>query len=731
MRSTATRAAGPLRGIMAVMALVVALLSLAILPASASAAEIIDSGTYGTCQWSVDSDGTLTIGPGEFGSGDWPWATYRVESPSVEIKKVVTNGTVVCGESLEDCFSDLYSLESADLSGWDTSSVSNMWSMFGDCSSLESLDLSGWDTSSVTLAKYMFYSCPKLSSIDLSSWDTSTFQSMEGMFNGCSSLKSLDLSSWDTSSVTVMYKMFAGCSSLESLDLSGWDTSSVTDMGRMFSGCSSLESLDLSGWDTSSVTDMSYMFADCFSLGSLDLSGWDTSSVIIMEYMFGGCTSLESLDLSDMDTSSVIIMAAMFDGCSSLGSLDLSGWDTSSVCDTMYMFGDCSSLGSLDLSGWDTSSVTSYMYMFSGCESLESIAVGEKYQIKGAAMFPDATAARGWWSVADETWYSKDDVCANRSGVADTYLNQGSGPEWKRLAGNGRYDTMAAIVSEGWSGQTGGTVVVATGEGFKDALAAAGLAGLDGGPVVLTAGKSLSKQAEAQLKALKPSKIYVAGGTFAVSDGVLSAIQRVTGVTPTRVFGQTSASTSAELALAGKGRWDGTAIIATNKSFKDALSVAPISYAKRWPILLADNGKSLNADVVKALKDCGIRRAYIVGGKLAVTENVERQLKAAGVELADRLSGANGPATSRAIADFALGNGLTVANMAFATSQNFPDALAGAALCGRNNSVLLLCDDKAKGNLSFATDHASQIECGYVFGGEYAFSKGLFDSLPR
>ena len=303
--------------------------------------------------------------------------------------------------------------------------------------------------------------------------------------------------------------------------------------------------------------------------------------------------------------------------------------------------------------------------------------------------------------------------------------------EWKRLAGNGRYDTMAAIVSEGWSGQTGGTVVVATGEGFKDALAAAGLAGLDGGPVVLTAGKSLSRQAEAQLKALKPSKVYVAGGKAAVSDGVLTAIQRVTGVRPERVFGQTSASTSAALAKAGGSRWDGTAIIATNKSFKDALSVAPISYAKHWPILLADNGKSLNADVVKALKDCGIRRAYIVGGKLAVTANVESQLKKAGVTLAGRLAGDNGPATSRAIADFALENGLAVANMAFATSQNFPDALAGAALCGKNGSVLLLCDDKAPANLSFATDHASEIETGYVFGGELAFSKALFDSLPR
>ncbi len=865
MGSTGRRIVGPLRGIMAAMALVAALLSLAILPARASAAEIVDSGTCGTCPWTVDSDGTLTIGAGTLASNDessdefWPWTKYQWGKGPVELKKVVTDGKVVGGENLSYCFRGLSSLESVDvstldtssvtnmnnmfsecsltsidlsawdvssvtdmsymfyfndltsidttgwdtssvtdissmfrncrpltsldlsgwdtsrvtnmeslfqecyelktldISDWDTSSVTNMWSMFRSCRSLETLDLSGWDTSSVTDMYSVFSGCGKLASLDLSGWDTSSVTTMESMFNVCYDLASLDVSGWDTSSVTNMRSMFSCCDTLTSLDLSGWDTSSVTDMsamfyecfslanlnvsnwdtssavylGNLFNGCYSLKSLDLSGWDTSSAGNMFDMFKGCSSLKSLDLSGWDTSSVVGMGSIFEGCSSIKSLDLSDWDTSSVLDMQSMFKGCSSLQSLDLSGWNTSSAEWISNLFNGCSSLESLDLSGWDTSAATSYMYMFFGCESLESITVGGNYQIKGADMFPDATAARGWWSVADGTWYSKEEICANRSGVFDTYLSQGSGPEWKRLAGSGRYDTMAEIVSEGWSGQTGGTVVVATGEGFKDALAAAGLAGLDGGPVVLTAGKSLSRQAEAQLKALKPSKVYVAGGTFAVSDGVLSSIQKATGVEPVRVAGKTSASTSAELALAGKGRWDGTAIIATNKSFKDALSVAPLSYAKRWPILLADNGKSLNADVIAALKDCGIRRAYIVGGKLAVTANVESQLKKAGVELADRLSGANGPATSRAIADFALENGLTVANMAFATSQNFPDALAGAALCGRNGSVLLLCDDKAQANLSFATDHASQIECGYVFGGEMAFSKGLFDRLPR
>ena len=302
---------------------------------------------------------------------------------------------------------------------------------------------------------------------------------------------------------------------------------------------------------------------------------------------------------------------------------------------------------------------------------------------------------------------------------------------WKRLAGNGRYDTMAAIVNEGWSGKTGGTVVVATGEGFKDALAAAGLAGLDGAPVVLTASKSLSGQARTLLKSLRPKKVYVAGGTFAVSDDVLSAIESVTGVKPDRVFGANGCSTSAALATAGEGRWGDTAIIATDRSFKDALSVAPISYAKHWPILLAGGGKGLNKDVLAALKACKIKYAYIVGGTSAVTPAVEKALKDNGITLKGRLAGDNGVMTSRAIADFALENGLSVANMAYATSQDFPDALAGAALCGRNKSVLLLCDDRASGNLVFSTQNKAGIEQGYVFGGKLAFSDELMARLPE
>ena len=305
---------------------------------------------------------------------------------------------------------------------------------------------------------------------------------------------------------------------------------------------------------------------------------------------------------------------------------------------------------------------------------------------------------------------------------------------WVRLSGTYRYDTMKAIVSRGWPNVTGGTVVVATGQNYKDALSAVGLAGLDNAPVVLTSGSSLSQQARDVLTTLKPKKVYVAGGTSAVSDSVLETIQAVTNVVPERVSSVTAAGTSAQLAMAGKGRWkDGTAIITTNMSFKDALSVAPLSYAKGWPILLADNGNHLCNEVMQALSECGITQVVIVGGEQAVTADVVNKLADAGIGVLTRLSGVNGVATSRAIADWGIQNGLSANNMAYATSQDFPDALAGAALCGKYQSVLLLADDKRSGddvNIAFSQAYASRIKTGYVLGGTAAVSDSLVDRLP-
>ena len=299
---------------------------------------------------------------------------------------------------------------------------------------------------------------------------------------------------------------------------------------------------------------------------------------------------------------------------------------------------------------------------------------------------------------------------------------------WERLYGTGRYDTMQAIVKAGFKNK-GGTLVVAAGTSFKDALAASGLAGIYRGPVLLTDGAALSGQAGAELKRLKPARVYVAGGTFAVSDKVFEEIRTLTGADVERVSGANSSATSAELALAGQGSWSDTAIIATNKSFKDALSAAPLSYALHMPIFLSDNGKSLSREVLDAMYTCEIRKVIIVGGSLAVSANVEKQLKSNGITNIRRIGEQTAVQTSAAIARAGIDMGMEVNYMGVATSQNFPDALAGAAFCGYNRSVLVLADDKAMYNTSFPTAYKHLIKKGYVFGGPGAVGDKTMKAL--
>ena len=155
-----------------------------------------------------------------------------------------------------------------------------------DIKNILDIDLSGFDTSNVTDMGLMFYSMPNLTTLNLSNFDTSKVTNMCYMFSGMSKLTTLDLSSFDTSKVTKMYYMFSHMPSLTTLNLSSFNTSQVTYMHFMFWGTSNLTTLDLSNFDTSKVTDMCYMFSGMSKLTTLDLSSFDTSKVTDMSSMF-------------------------------------------------------------------------------------------------------------------------------------------------------------------------------------------------------------------------------------------------------------------------------------------------------------------------------------------------------------------------------------------------------------------------------------------------------------
>ena len=358
--------------------LILCLLVSVVMPANIQSASaestIIHSGTSGSLEWSIDSEGVFRLS----GSGDYDYEIINniVQPPiwcsySDEIKKAIVNVKNI--SSLRYLFCGCSNLADLDISKLDTSKVTDMGSMFSGCSSLTQIDVSGLDTSKVTDMSWMFSGCSSLTQIDVSKFDTSKVTYMGCMFYECKSLIQIDVSNLDTSKVTDMDGMFFRCSSLTQIDVSKFDTSKVTNMASMFYECSSLSKVDVSGFDTSKVTNMASMFDECSSLSKVDVSGFDTSKVIYMGGMFFRCSSLTQIDVSGFDTSKVMHMGGMFSGCSSLTQIDISKFDTSKVTGMNSMFDECSSLTQIDVRGFDTSKVTDMAFMFYGCSSLRGL----------------------------------------------------------------------------------------------------------------------------------------------------------------------------------------------------------------------------------------------------------------------------------------------------------------------------------------------------------------------
>lgn len=155
--------------------------------------------------------------------GTWPWMDG--EDPKDDAN-LVTN-IVVTGRGLTNAnsmFSGFARATSINVSGLDTSQVTDMGSMFSGCGALSSLDLSGFVTSNVSDMSGMFQNCKALSSIKFSDNFTSNCTNVFSMFSNCKSLTTLDLSKFNLAKATTgaygdygVSNMLSGCTGLTDL----------------------------------------------------------------------------------------------------------------------------------------------------------------------------------------------------------------------------------------------------------------------------------------------------------------------------------------------------------------------------------------------------------------------------------------------------------------------------------------------------------------------------------
>lgn len=332
-------------------------------------------------------------------------------------------------------FSSCTSLETLDLSSFNTEKVKYMYAMFDGATKLRSIKLpKGFIGSSVTDLNATFNNCTSLTELDLSSSNAEKVTDMSKMFNGCSALSKLVFTDFKTEQVSTMENMFCNCSTLETLDVSSFNTENVTTMLGMFNNCSSLRSLDLPGFNTANVTQMSSMFNKCSSLRSLDLSSFNTRKVTYMQNMFEGCTNLESIDLSSFDTENMKSMTGMFFSCTKLETLDLSSFATPKMVSMVDAFSNCKNLKKIYVtSAFTTDKVTLDFSIFAGCVNLPN------YNPDKTGVEMAHTGEGGYLTAASATWVRWDAPTGTLSfhrgatkPAGDNILGLGYGknPEW-------------------------------------------------------------------------------------------------------------------------------------------------------------------------------------------------------------------------------------------------------------------------------------------------------------
>lgn len=375
-----------------------------------------------------------------------------------------------------------------------------------------------------------------------------------------------------------------------------------------------------------------------------------------------------------------------------------------------------------------------------------SLKVGASSKLVATVNPDNATDKTIAWTTSDPKTASVDadgTVKAVKAGTATVTASAGgktalcevtvtSAETSNRLGGDNRYETMT-LVSKTAFPEDGScpTVVIARGDNFPDALAAAGLAGVNGGQVLLTETSVLTAETKAEIKRLGATKAYVIGDEYSITNRTFNEIKSLVG-SAERLGGADRIETALRIYRAGKG-WGETAIVATGTKAADSLSVSPVAYALNAPIFLADDDGSLSEASLDAIAKGGFTNIVVLGDEYSVSKATFGKLgKLAGS--VNRIGGADRYETSYLTAQWTFEQGFTCGSVSLTAGREgkFADALVASSLGGRNASPLLLVDDGSTicidKVLAARKGEAAHV---YVLGDKYTVSDDLNKAIQK
>ncbi|MBW3664598.1 MAG: cell wall-binding repeat-containing protein [Actinobacteria bacterium] len=305
-----------------------------------------------------------------------------------------------------------------------------------------------------------------------------------------------------------------------------------------------------------------------------------------------------------------------------------------------------------------------------------------------------------------------------------------------RTWGDARITTAVAVSRDHWATAT--DAVLATAWNYPDALAAGALAAKLGAPLLLTDREALPDEVAAELARLGAGRVWVMGGTEAVSQAVEDAVVDA-GHEVRRLAGDDRFETAALVAAAVGASPGGEVQIALgiheveDRAWPDALAAGALAASPDGLPTLLTHGESLTRATMDALETLDATRVYLLGGTAAISPNVAAQLETLGYEVV-RLAGDDRWGTSAAVATEALsrhaGDRVPVV---FATGRNFPDGLAAGALAARLGALVVLLPPDDLGGAAAVRDllstNRARFGGGVVVGGPAAVTDAVLSQL--
>jgi putative cell wall-binding protein len=336
---------------------------------------------------------------------------------------------------------------------------------------------------------------------------------------------------------------------------------------------------------------------------------------------------------------------------------------------------------------------------------LVSIRQGQKYTRTGTY--------GAWWrlTIGGKAMWAHSDYLALESSTPKPVATV------SRISGDDRFETAVAVSKAAHPGPVG-TVYLATGMDYADALTAAPAAVSRNAALLLTLGGSLPDPVAAELRRLAPKSVILVGGTGALDskmpDRVKAALKSVSPtVAVTRAGGQDRYETARILAAGMPA--SKTVYIATGNDYPDAMSASAPAASNGSPILLV-NAKAglLDTDSVALVKSRGVTTAFLIGGDAVVPAAVATQLASLKITV-KRYGGHDRYATNAAVVKGV--NGASATRVGVATGADYPDALTGAALAGQQKMPMFLSPATCLGRDAYDYLLNSQAGAVTLFGG--------------